>query len=131
MGQARVLIIDDHESVRGALVAKLARDRDLQVTGTAASTDGDLEEALGFEPDVVLLDVKRGDGGGIEICRKILRERPSARVLILTSFPDEREKGETQAMGAAGYLLKDLDLQELLWQIKVPQASGVDKHRGG
>jgi DNA-binding NarL/FixJ family response regulator len=74
---------------------------------------------------VVLLDVKRGDGGGIEICRKIVRERPSTRVLVLTSYPDEREQGETQAMGAVGYLLKDLDLQELLQQIKVPQGSGM------
>jgi DNA-binding NarL/FixJ family response regulator len=125
MSRTRVLIIDDHERVRVALLAKLERDWDLHVTGTAASTDGDLEEALRFEPNVVLLDVKRGDGGGIEICRKIVRERPSTRVLVLTSYPDEREKGETQAMGAVGYLLKDLDLQELLQQIKVPQGSGM------
>jgi DNA-binding NarL/FixJ family response regulator len=125
MSRTRVLIIDDHERVRAALLAKLERDGDLEVTGTAASSDRDLEEALRFEPDVVLLDVKRGDGGGIEICRKIVRERPSTRVLVLTSYPDEREKGETQAMGAVGYLLKDLDLQELLQQIKVPQGSGM------
>ncbi|MFQ5882578.1 MAG: response regulator transcription factor [Candidatus Methylomirabilales bacterium] len=131
MGRTRVLIIDDHERVRAALLAKLGRDRDLQVTGTAAATDGDLEEALRFEPDVVLLDVKRTDGNGIEICRKIVRERPWTRVLILTSYPDEREKGEVQAMGAGGYLLKDLDLQELLRQIKVPQASGVHGNTPG
>lgn len=128
MGKTRVLIIDDHESVRAALLAKLGRDQDLHVKGTAGSGDGDLEESLIFEPDVVLLDVKRSDGGGIEICRKIIRERPSTRVLILTSYPDAREKAESRALGAAGYLLKDLDLQELLRQIKVHQGGGT--HRG-
>ncbi len=115
-----VVIIDDHEKVRAALFAKLERDGDLQVIGTAASTDLDLEEALRFEPDVVLLEVKRSDGKGLEICHKIVRARPSTRVLILTSYPDAREKREVQMIGVAGYLLKDLDFQELLWQIKVP-----------
>lgn len=125
MGRTRVLIIDDHERVRSALLGKLRRDRELEVMGTAASTDGDFEAALMFGPDVVLLDGKRNDGNGMEICRKIVLARPGIRVLILTSYPDEREKAEIQALGAAGYLLKDLDLQGLLQQIKGPRASGV------
>ncbi|MFQ5873251.1 MAG: response regulator transcription factor [Dehalococcoidia bacterium] len=120
MSCIRVLIVDDHEKVRPALIAKLGGEHDLQVMGTAASTDGELEEALQFEPDVVLLDVKRNDGEGLEICHRIVRARPSTRVLILTSYPDAREKREVLATGAAGYLLKDLDFQELLEQIKAP-----------
>lgn len=122
-GPTRVLIIDDHERVRAALLANLGKDRELQVAAAAAATEGALEAALQFEPDVVLLDVKRTDGSGMEICQKIIGAQPGIRVLILTSYPDEREKGEIQALGAAAYLLKDLDLQELLQQIKAPQRS--------
>lgn len=132
MRQTRVLIIDDHELVRAALLEALAREADLQVRATAASTDPELLEALRFEPDVVLIDVKRVHGNGVEICRKIIREQPSSRVLVLTSYADEREEGEIQAMGAVGYLLKNLNFQELLHQIKVaPTRRGHGNPVGG
>lgn len=130
MRRTRVLIIDDHENVRAALLAKLKRDPDLLVMGTGASNGRDMEEALKCEPDVAVVEVKRGDGNGVAICRRIIRERPSTRVLILTSYPDERERQEVQALGAA-YLLKDLDVQELLRQIKVPPAGGTEGRPSG
>ena len=117
MRQTRVLIVDDHESVRAALSARLSESRNLLVAATAAETDGDLAEAMKFEPDVVLLDVKRRHGSGLAICRTIVRQRPSARVLVLTSYSDEKEKAEVRAAGAAGYLLKTLDVTALLCEI--------------
>lgn len=116
--RTRVLIIDDHEKVLAALLSALEEEPDLQVAGTAGATHASIEGALRFEPDVVLLDVKRVDGGGAEICRRIVRERPSTQVLILTSYPDEREEQDARASGAAAYLLKDLDIQGLIRQIK-------------
>lgn len=121
MNRTRVLIIEKHENVRAALLAKLDSDRDLSVSGMAVSGSRDIEDALKLQPDVVLLEVKRGDGSGIEICRRIIRERPSTRVLVLTSYPDEREETEVRAMGAA-YLFKDLDVRQLVRQIKASQA---------
>lgn len=129
MRRTRVLIIDDHEKVLAALLSALEEEPDLEVTGTAGSTDESIEDALRFEPDVVLLDVKRSDGGGTEICRKIVQERPSTRVLVLTSYPDEREKENARAMGAVAYLLKDLDVQQLLRQIKAPRSGGTYEPR--
>lgn len=132
MGRTRVFIIDDHEKVRAALLSTLGEDPDLQVVGTAGSADEVIQKALKFEPDVVLLDVKRSDGCGMRICRRILQRRPSIRVLVLTSYLDEREKEELQGLGAAAYLLKDLDVQELLRQIKLSTASGIhERSRGG
>ncbi len=132
MSRTRVLIIDDHEKVRAALLSTLGEDPGLQVVGTAGSADEAIEKTLRVEPDVVLLDVKRSDGCGMEICRRILQGRPSIRVLVLTSYLDEREKEELQVLGTAGYLLKDLDVQELLRQIRLSTASGIhEKSRGG
>lgn len=129
--RTRVLIIDDHENVRAALAATLERERDLVVTATGAAGNGDIEEALRFEPDVVLLEVKRGDGSGLDICRRIVQARPAARVLVLTSYPDTREQAAARALGAA-YLFKDLDVHELMQRIRTPQARGVPEGpRGG
>ena len=130
MRPTRILIVDDHDSVRAALSAKLAEIPGLVVAATAAETDDNLAEAMKFAPDVVLLDVKRQRGSGLEICRRIVRERPTARVLVLTSYPDEAERAESCAAGAADYLLKDLDLEVLLRQIKAkdPQM-GKDARR--
>lgn len=130
MNRTRVLIIEEHEHVRAALLARLDRDHELAVKGTALSRRGELEDVLTFEPDVVLLEVKRDDGRGIDICREIIRARPSIRVLVLTSYFDEREKREVRAIGAAAYLLKDLDQQALLHQIKAqPTKETVMRHR--
>lgn len=118
MRRTRVLIIDDHKRVLAALLSALDAEPDLDVAGTAGSAPESIADALRFRPDVVLLEVKRDDGRGIDICRGIVQARPSTRVLILTSYPNEREQREVQATGAAAYLLKDLDQQELLRQIK-------------
>lgn len=118
MRRTRVLIIDDHKRVLAALLSALDAEPDLEVTGTAGSTHESIADARRFQPDVVLLDVKREDGGGTEICRNIVRERPSTRVLILTSYPDEQEKRDVHAVGAAAYLLKDLDVEGLVREIK-------------
>ncbi|MFQ5656682.1 MAG: response regulator transcription factor [Candidatus Methylomirabilales bacterium] len=132
MGQTRVLIIDDHETLRSALVTKLSRDQDLRVIGTAAATDGDLEQGLRCKPDVVLLDVKRRDGNGIRICREIVRMWPLTRVLILPSYLDEGERGETEATGAVGYLLKDLDLRKCSSRSRFDRGNSLwGKARGG
>lgn len=118
MRRTRVLVIDDHKRVLAALLSALDAEPDLDVAGTTGSTQESIADALSFQPDVVLLDVKREDGSGTEICRNIIRERPSTRVLILTSYPDEREKRAVHAVGAAAYLLKDLDIDGLVREIK-------------
>lgn len=128
--RTRVLIVDDHETVQAALTARLAASRDLEIAATTAASDDELVEALRFEPDVVLLDVKRRHGGGIGLCRRIIRERPSTRVLVLTSYPDETERSAVRAAGADGYLLKDLDLDELLHRIGGVESDGQSPVEG-
>src|SRR5215211_1791847 len=85
----RLLVVDDHEVVRQGLVALLDRRDEFQVVGEAGSVAEAIENARRLEPDIVIMDVRLPDGSGVEACREIRAERPSTRVVILTSYPDE------------------------------------------
>jgi DNA-binding NarL/FixJ family response regulator len=109
----RVLIADDHGVVRdglGRLVEALA---DMELVGTAADGEEAVERARETEPDVVLMDLDMPRLDGIEATRRVLADRPKTAVLVLTSFSDRpRILGALEA-GASGYLLKDVEADEV------------------
>lgn len=109
----RVMLVDDHQMVRNGLGTFLLVHDDLELVGEA----GDGEQALTtFErvhPDVVLMDLKMPRMGGIEATRALLNRDPELRVIALTSFKDEALIREALDAGAIGYLLKDVDADDL------------------
>jgi DNA-binding NarL/FixJ family response regulator len=111
-----VLLVDDHEDTRTALARRLQRDRGLELVGTASS----LEEAAGFLtracPDIVLLDIHRRDGRGIDVCQE-LHELTEAPVVLLASFMTPELWGTAKKVGAADYLLKHIDTDRLSREI--------------
>jgi NarL family two-component system response regulator LiaR len=112
-----ILVADDHPVVRQGLRTFLATQEDLDVVGEAA------ERAAELRPDVVLLDLVMPGGDGIEAARKIREASPHSKVIVLTSYPDDATVLPALEAGAAGYLLKDVEPQEL--------ADGVRRvHRG-
>lgn len=114
MGGIRLLIVDDHEVVREGLHSLLSRRRGLQVVGQAGSVAGAVEEVRRSAPDVVIMDVRLPDGSGVEACREIRAERPTIRVIMLTSYPDEEAVFASIVAGASGYLLKQVPGQTLI-----------------
>jgi len=104
----RVLIVDDHPIVRDGLEVLLASEKDISIYGAVASA----EEALALcekngAPDVVVTDVHMPGGmTGLELCAKLGKACPAARVLLLAGMPLKAEVDEARAMGAAGYLPK-------------------------
>lgn len=109
-----VLVVDDHEVVRQGLVALLDRREPFQVVAQAGTVAEAIDQARRFEPDVIVMDVRLPDGTGIEACRQIRAERPSARVVMLTSFPDENAVLAAIVAGASGYLLKQIRARDLV-----------------
>jgi two-component system, NarL family, response regulator LiaR len=109
----RVLIVDDHAVVREGLRTFLELQEGLEVIGEA----GDGEEAVGLaerlEPDVVLMDLVMPKLGGVDAMRQLRERAPAARVIVLTSFLDEDRLMPAMRAGAAGYLLKNVQPQEL------------------
>ena len=109
----RVVIADDHAVVRTGLAELLSTVSDVELVGAAG--DGEHAVALCAEqrPDVVLMDLEMPDVDGIEATRRIKAAQPETAVVILTSFSDRERILRALDAGAAGYLLKDAEPDEL------------------
>ena len=118
MNRTRLLIIEGHEAVRLALVARLATSADVEVVGSTGDPQEGLEQALTLHPDVILVELKGANGGGMALMRRLAEADMMSRVIVLTSYPDDEERRLALAAGARHYLLKDLDSQRLIETIR-------------
>jgi two-component system, NarL family, response regulator DevR len=116
--QLRVLLVDDHEIVRNGIRSVLDNVDDIDVVGEAGTVREALSAAERLEPDVIVMDVRLGEGSGIEATREIRAKRPATRVLMLTSFADDEALFASIMAGAAGYVLKQIQSQELVAAIR-------------
>jgi DNA-binding NarL/FixJ family response regulator len=109
----RLLIAEDHALVRAGLSELLANRDDVEVVGEAANGEEAVARAVELRPDVVLMDLSMPEVDGIEATRRISAEVPDANVVVLTSFSDRERILQALDAGAVGYLLKDLEPDEL------------------
>ena len=113
----RVLIVDDHAIVRRGLRSILELEQDIAVVGEAGGRADALRTVERTRPEVVLLDLKLspdGDADGLAVCSQILERRPGTGVVVLSTFLDEQLVAEALRRGAQAYVLKDVDLSELV-----------------
>jgi two-component system, NarL family, response regulator LiaR len=122
LANIRVLIADDHAVVRQGLRTFLELQRDIEVVGDVADGEQAVAAVRERRPDVVLMDLVMPRLDGVEAMRVILGERPATRVIALTSFLDDDKVLPAVRAGAAGYLLKDVEPQELVRAIRTVQA---------
>ena len=121
MDEIRVALIDDHAIVRQGLRAMIDREPDLRVVGEASSPASAAAMLDRAQPRVVLLDLKLTAGSecdGLSLCHTITQRHPDSRVLVLTSSADEWLILESIKQGAKGFVLKDVDLTELIRAIR-------------
>jgi two-component system, NarL family, response regulator LiaR len=118
----RVAIADDHAVVRQGLRTFLELQDDVEVVGEAADGEEAVELVARTEPDVVLLDLVMPRVDGIEAIRRMRARCPATRILVLTSFADDRTVLPAVRAGAAGYLLKDVQPPELVRAIRTVHA---------
>lgn len=113
MDKIKLLIIDDHTLFRTGLYELLTR-RNLDVVGMT----GDAKEAVDLvataQADIVLLDLRMGEIGGLDILKGIRKVRPDQRVIILTTSIEQADVLHALKLGADGYLLKDMDPDNLV-----------------
>ena len=118
----RVLVVDDHAVVREGLRTFLELQDGIEVVGEAADGREGVEAARRLRPDVVLMDLVMPGLDGVGAMRELRSRLPGARVIVLTSFTDDdRLLGAVQA-GAAGYLLKNAEPQELARAVRAAHA---------
>jgi len=118
----RVLVVEDHPVVRTGLEELLAGTDDIEVCGAAEDGAEAIERAAELGPDVVLMDISMPVMDGIEATREITAADPEARIVILTSFSDQKGILEAIDAGAIGYLLKDAAPQELFEGLRAAAA---------
>lgn len=105
----RVLLVDDHQVVRRGLRTFLEVQGDIEVVGEAGDGSEGVARAMELRPDVILMDVKMPGMDGIEALRQLRDAGNPARVLIVTSFTEQRTVVPALRAGAAGYVYKDVD----------------------
>ena len=109
----RILLVDDHALFRVGLEGLLER-RGLQVVAAVGDGREGLELARELEPDVVLLDMRMPHMSGIDVLRSLREQGQQMPVVMLTTSSDERDLVESLRSGAQGYLLKDMEPDELV-----------------
>jgi DNA-binding NarL/FixJ family response regulator len=108
-----VLIVDDHPIFRKGLRALLASHPELRLAGEATSGVEAVRLAADLRPDLILMDLQMPGGDGITAIRQITASRPESRILVVTMFDDDESVFAAMRAGARGYVLKDMDDEEL------------------
>ncbi|WP_030342425.1 response regulator [Streptomyces sp. NRRL S-1022] len=121
-GSIRVLIADDQEMVRQGFTVLLDKQPGIEVVGQAVHGRDAIARTAELAPDVVLMDVRMPELGGIEATRRITADHPAVRVLVLTTFDLDEYVYEALRAGASGFLLKDASADKLAEAVRVVAA---------
>ncbi|MEU6221599.1 response regulator transcription factor [Streptomyces sp. NPDC047022] len=121
----KVLLVDDHQVVRRGLRTFLEVQDDIDVVGEASNGAEGVDRAEELRPDIVLMDVKMPGMDGIDALRRLRELDNPARVLIVTSFTEQRTVVPALRAGAAGYVYKDVDPEALAAAIRSVHAGHV------
>ncbi|MFF3559476.1 response regulator [Streptomyces sp. NPDC002574] len=118
----RVVLVDDQPLVRAGLRVLMADSPDLEVLGEAGAGVEAVQLVQDVRPDVVVMDIRMPGMDGIEATRLITAGPNTARVLVLTTFEDDEYVYGALRAGASGFLVKDMDLDDILTAIRVVAA---------
>lgn len=121
----KVLIADDIEIIRTGLKAVLSQDNTIKIVGEAVNGKQAYELAVRLKPDVVLMDMRMPDFDGSYGTRQIKEKLKGTKVLVLTTFDDKETVNRAVASGADGYILKEMDNEQIINSIKAV-AGGVN-----
>lgn len=114
----RLVLAEDQTIIRQGLHRLLDSYADLQVVGEAANGQQAVEQVANLQPDLVLMDVRMPVMDGVTATQMICVSFPQVKVLVLTTFDDDRYVEQLMKLGAVGYLLKDTPSEELAAAIR-------------
>jgi len=121
----RIMLADDQSLIRQGIRYILDLQPDLQVV-TEASTGNEAVALTGeYQPDLILMDIQMPGMTGIEATRAILQQRPEIKIVLLTTFDVQEYVIDGIRAGASGYLLKDIDMNEMIQGIRSICAGGA------
>ena len=118
MSKIKVLIVDDHAMFRQGIRALLEGYEDVEIVGEATEGMEAIEKVLQLAPQVVLMDIAMPVMGGLEATRRIQKESPNTKVLVLTQYEDSEYILSLLRAGAKGYISKTATASELISAIR-------------
>jgi DNA-binding NarL/FixJ family response regulator len=118
MKKITVFLCDDHAMFRDGLRLLLEATGDIDVVGEAANGFRAVGETKRLRPDIVLMDIAMPLLNGVEAARRIIREVPATKVLILSTYSDDQHVHQAVAAGVAGYLMKETASKDLFQAIR-------------
>jgi DNA-binding NarL/FixJ family response regulator len=124
----RVVVVDDHPLVRESLTDLLDATGDITVVDQCADGSEVAAAVAVASPDVLLLDLQMTTMDGLTAARGVRRTHPDVRIIFLTGGLSPASANEAQAIGAAGYLLKDDDPADLPGHVRVVAGGGTAWH---
>jgi len=125
MARIRVVIADDHTLFRQGMRNLLAAEPDLEVVGEAPNAAEAVTLVHQTRPDTVLMDIGMPGLSSFEASRQIRKEHPGTRVIFLSMYDDEDYVAECVEIGAAGYVLKDSPVDQLLTAVREVSRGGT------
>jgi len=120
----RVLVVDDHPMVRAGLAATIDPEPDMTVVGSASTGKEGLEQYRQHQPDVMLIDLRMPEMGGVQAIRAIRAEFPSAKIIVLSTYQGDEDIYRALESGAVTYLLKDTLAEKLVEVIREVAGGG-------
>lgn len=119
MNKIRIVIVDDHFLVRTGLATIINDQPDMEVVGEADTAADAVRQVERLLPDVVLMDIRLPGQSGIEATAEIAKKNSTSKVVMLTSYADDKMIFQAIRAGAVGYVLKQVDERELLRAIRL------------
>ncbi|MGA8210809.1 MAG: response regulator transcription factor [Nocardioidaceae bacterium] len=124
----RVAIVDDHRVFAELLALALGAEPDLECVGHAQNVTDGLALVESVHPDIVVMDVRLGDGDGVAAAAELSSTYPELRVVILTAYVEERLLHRAAAAGACALLPKDGDLTGMLQTLRTSERGTFTVH---
>ena len=121
----RIVLADDHTLVRQGIRSLLALVADVELVGEAADGEETVRVVIEKRPDVLLLDLRMPQGGGLFVVRELAARGELPPTLILTTVEDDAAVLEVVRAGARGFLLKDVTLERLIGTVRILAAGGT------
>ena len=118
----RILCVDDHPLLRSGIAALLATQPDMEMVGEASSGNEAVQMHRRLNPDVTLMDLQMPDMSGLDAIIAIRSERPTARIIVLTTYTGDVLAQRALKAGAQAYVLKSLVRTEILNTIRLVRA---------
>lgn len=115
---ATILMVDDHPLLRKGLNQLIELEDDLTVVGEASSGKEGIDLALALEPDLITLDLNMQGMDGLETLKQLRDKHVDSRIIMLTVSDNEEDVVEAVRSGADGYLLKDMDPEEIVDKLR-------------